>query len=539
MKKLNQEEYLKIIEEWKIKNKEEVKSGKCKKIFLDVLPKWKTKRNYGSVKYKECKNFKLYFIYNNLDGWIEIVDYIVEKRHFKIKYNNIYKYIKSEQLILCNIGRAIGEITSEFKIEIGTRFKDDKRDIIITDRRYQDRKKNNGSIVHDKWYKYTCNVCGWTEGWMVESDLKNKGCSCCFGRTVVEGINDVATIAPWIIKYFQGGYNEAKLYTKWGSGNKNNPKGYIHPICPDCGRIKNKRICIGSIYVTHSIGCSCSDNISKGEKYVFNLLEQLKLKFITQLSKKEQSWCENYRYDFYFEYNNEKYVIEVNGVQHYEENSNFQMSLEQQIVNDNLKKNLAMLNGVKEENYIVLDYRKADLKMLKQNILEDKTLNKLFDLNNIDWNKCLKYSCSNLVKEVCNIKNNNPKFTTTQIGELMGGYCRTTIQKWLQYGHELGWCYYDKNEEIIQNFENSVIRNKENYSKPVEVFKSGVSKGIFPSAPEIERQSEELFGVKLLRSCISTVCTNKIKQYKGYTFKYISKEEYEKRKEQENLKQAI
>jgi hypothetical protein len=295
---------------------------------------------------------------------------------------------------------------------------------------------------------------------------------------------------------------------------------------------------VGNIYNYHSVGCSCSDNISKGEKFTFSVFEQLQLNFTTQLSKREQKWCQNYRYDFYFEYNNEPYICEVNGLQHYEENTNFEMSLEEQVENDRLKKELAIFNGIKQNNYIILDYRDGNLNILKQNILES-TLSKIFDLNIINWNKCLEYTCSNLVKVACEHKKNNPNFTTTEIGQLMGGYCRTTIQKWLQYGNELNWCNYDKEKETIKNYENSVNRNKINYSKPVEIFKNNTSLGVFLSAPELERKSMELFGIRLINSNIGLVCKGRQKHHKGYTFKYISKEEYEKRKLQEELNKVI
>ena len=76
---------------------------------------------------------------------------------------------------------------------------------------------------------------------------------------------------------------------------------------------------------------------------------------------------------------------------------------------------------------------------------------------------------------------------------------------------------------------------------PLEVFKNGISQGIFESATYLERHSEELFGVKFVRACITQSCLNKPKymKYKGYEFNYITQEEYDNRKAEENLKQAM
>ena len=52
---------------------------------------------------------------------------------------------------------------------------------------------------------------------------------------MIDGINSIVAKEEthWMIKYFQGGYDEAKKYTK-----SSNQKIYFN--CPTCGRIKNK-----------------------------------------------------------------------------------------------------------------------------------------------------------------------------------------------------------------------------------------------------------------------------------------------------------
>jgi hypothetical protein len=78
-----------------------------------------------------------------------------------------------------------------------------------------------------------------------------------------------------MIKYFQGGYDEAKLYTV-GSHKE------FYPICPDCNRVKNKPMMIKTLYRTNSIGCICSDKLSYPEKFIFELLKQLDIDYIYQ-----------------------------------------------------------------------------------------------------------------------------------------------------------------------------------------------------------------------------------------------------------------
>ena len=60
------------------------------------------------------------------------------------------------------------------------------------------------------------------------------------------------------------------------------------------------------------------------------------------------------------------------------------------------------------------------------------------------------------------------------------------------------------------------------------MFKNNISLGIFKSGHELDRQSKKIFNIKLDYRNISNACRNN-KPYKGYTFKYISREEYERR----------
>jgi hypothetical protein len=391
----------------------------------------------------------------------------------------------------------------KFKVEIGQVFKNDNRNLVITDKEV----RYNEKCGSRKYYKYTCNVCGWTEGWIRENHLLNgTGCSCCNKnfKKLVQGINDIPTVSPWMVKYFQGGYDEAKLYTKTGGGNPNNPKGYIYPICPDCGRVKKKKMLIYNIDIRHE-GCSCSDKKPLGEKYMYGFLENLNVNFETEYSPE---WIKPRRYDFCFKYKNEVYIVETHGEQHYKEGfSNMKNSrtFKEEHENDILKKELALKNGIKPENYIVIDCRKSELEWIRQNIISSK-LNDVFDLSNIDWLEVEKFACSNLVKKVCDLWNNEFDIldicNEVKLKEL-------TVKKYLNIGNNFNWCIYKQ------------IKSESKNGKQVEIFKDDISLGIFPSCIELERQSEKLFGTKLHNNRISECCTGRKNIYKKYTFKYI------------------
>jgi hypothetical protein len=513
---MEQLEYEQIIEKWKIDNKELIDSDKCKKIFLECLI---TNKAGSKIDWKKNNNVVVYFIYENVEGYIRIINYNKTNEKLLIEYNDKQFEINTTGFTRCALGNLLKKYTSDFKIEVGTHFKDDKRDIIITDREY--RKDSEGKTW--KWYKYTCNVCRWTEGWMPESSVLNKiGCSCCNGKVVVENINSIYHSDKWMVPYI--GEEVAKTHTR-RSGDK------VKVTCPDCGRIKSKVMSIDDIYKRKNIACSCSDNNPFTEKYIFNILEQLNINFeyhkTFDWSKDVQvdnlELCGRKEYDFYFKYNDEDYVLEANGIQHYEE-SNRGRSLEYEQENDRIKKELAISNGIKPENYIIIDCRESTLEWIRDNDngLLNSRLNYLFDLSSINWLKAEEFALSNRVKEACELWNSNSDLTTTQIGEIMK-LDRQIIRKYLLKGLEHNWCNYDpklESEKIINEFINS------NLVSIVCVEK----KLIFESIKQCADKSIEIFGVKLSDASLSRVCKYQNK-YKGYNFKYVNELTSEELKE--------
>lgn len=466
-----------------------------KKIFSEDLPIYKEGTYKNCIDWKSTIGYKVKFIYDDIEGEVEIVNYNTKGNKLTLKYLEINNYkMDTTQFLACMLGKMLGKYTNEFKIEIGQIFKDNKRDLIITDREYR-KDKNQYSW---KWYKYTCNLCGWTEGWIIEGSLLvGHGCSVCCsnGKTVIEGINDIPTTNPWMIPYFQGGYDEAKLYTKCSSKK-------IYPICPDCGRIRDKSIVISSIYKNHSIACSCSDGQSYPFKFMFSLLEQLNIPFETEYNSE---WIKPMRYDFYFESNDKKYIIETDGGFHNKDNKMSGQTKEKSKEIDDYKDRLAREHDIE---LIRIDCDKSELEYIENNILNSE-LNKLFDLSNINWLKCHEYTLKNLIKTSCNLFNSGIG-STTKIGVQLK-LSRYTIRKYLKQGAILNWCNYNAKEEIF----------KGGRSKKIEMFKNNISLAIFKSGSELSKKSEKLFGTKLFTGGISSVCNGKQKQYKGFTFKYI------------------
>ena len=193
--------------------------------------------------------------------------------------------------------------------------------------------------------------------------------------------------------------------------------------------------------------------------------------------------------------------------------SKSKLSREESKAIDKYKDEQAKLHGI-EMIRIDCDYDSIEnrFEFIKNNILDNKYLNRIFELSKINWDKCNEYALSNLIKKACELWSNGIH-STKEIGKIMN-FRSDTIIDWLKQGSGT-WCDYDPKEEMRKN------ASKNRILKQVEIFKDNISLGIFESASELSRLSLELFGVKLSISKISMVCSGKRPHHQGYTFKFI------------------
>ena len=121
----------------------------------------------------------------------------------------------------------------------------------------------------------------------------------------------------------------------------------------------------------------------------------------------------------------------------------------------------------------------------------------------IDWDECEKFAIKNIIKDVCDYKNNNPNATTSEISKYFP-VTKGTIGKYLHIGTDMGWCYYNGN------------------NKRIEIIKEGISIGIYNSAKELSADSLKTFGIFFSEELIRRNCRKENILYKGYKFQYVS-----------------
>ena len=336
--------------------------------------------------------------------------------------------------------------------------------------------------------------------------VRGDRCPVCANKTIIKGINDIATTHPQFIKYFKYPDDATKYSIHSGK--------YTWFICPDCGKEKYTSADIAFQY-NHYTCSSCGDGVSYANKFIYCLLKQLQDKnhFIMR-TEETFEWSKNIDqdivkrvYDFYVN-NGDDIIIEAHGYQHYEKHG-FEYrggrTLEEEQANDLFKYNLAINNGIKNENYIVIDCRKSDLDFIKQTIMSSSLpmiLN--FSEDDVDWNQCGHFALSNLVVKTCELWKSG--IQDLRILSNKVGVAHSTISTYLKRGDKLGLITYEsKTNKPIMCIDNNFV---------------------FSCSSVCSNLSQDLLGVFISTKCLRSNANNEIKSTHGFHFKYITRKQF-------------
>ena len=159
-----------------------------------------------------------------------------------------------------------------------------------------------------------CKICGGTfENTpsnlkaSIRRNSKTKGCRICSGQEIQKGINDFATLHPECMKYIVNPDDVANIASSTFGGKKFLCK------CDKCNYQEKKRI---YDLIRYGFCCpKCSTGVSSPNRFIRTLISQLPVENIS--FEYRSKWTQGKYYDCYFEYNNKKYVIEMDGSQHF------------------------------------------------------------------------------------------------------------------------------------------------------------------------------------------------------------------------------
>lgn len=466
-----------------------MKAKQNKYIDLNQFPH----NQQNKIIWKDCIGSTVEFYYNDKPHKIKILERI-NKDYFKIALDDVIidktHTSKITGLMFDNLlyepdyFYKIGEIING-KLEVVERYQIQKKTT-----------KGKGS-VKCKAYLCRCLIDGY-EFTIMEADLKNgHGCPVCVNRVIVRGINDIGTTDPELVSLF---VNENDAYCHSRSSDDK-----VEVQCHYCGTVK--KMVINELTSCGYVTCDmCSDGISYPNKFAHELFRQLSKQYIEYQSEYSPNWIGKLRYDNYIKLLDSKEVIvEMDGGFHYNGKHDYLVK------NDLYKDMLAKKHNI-EVVRINCNYLKVGQRynMVKTNLVE--ALKDIFDLSNVDWDKCNMAGISNKLVQTLNYYKDNPRLGLSEIAR----DCKisiATLYEYLYTGEELGLCTYIRNDP-------SRIKN----SKPIAMYDSQMNLvGIYKSSKMIS----ELFPELDLKHRQIRNCATNNKLYKNYIFKFATYEEYQ------------
>ena len=379
--------------------------------------------------WQESIGIKIPFVYGDIEGEFTIIRW-VNRDKIEVDYNGRAVEIYCKFLTQNKFDKVLPpEFTTKWKYNVGDVIEDTinshKRKLLITKRKYDNNSKNR----QHKYYQYKCLICGYDctmdDYWISEYTLNipKNGCGCCAGTKVIKGINDIATTFPEAIPYIQ---DENFIYTHTRSSQQ-----YVKMTCPYCGFSKMQSP--GDMYKRGFSCPHCTDRHSYPEKFFLNVLDQVKIKFVYQLSSSTFKWCKYYRYDFYLpDYN---CIVEVHGEQHY---IDAWYSYEFSHQRDIEKRELAISNGI--SLYIEIDCRESDKDYIKHSLIKSGLP---FSFDDIDWDEADRAGQKSKLFETCEAYNKYPDLYAYELAKMLNINTQTCLV-YLKKGTKMGLCEYQR-----------------------------------------------------------------------------------------------
>lgn len=448
-----------------------------RKIFTEELPK-----RGERISWMDSVGLSIPFSYDGTVGELQIIDYlkIGGRGHLKVSYDEGNPVtISTNSILQGKIGHIV--FPSEDRYKIGEIVNNGTKAFLIISSSQVNR-------YGDRYYQCKCLNC--QNDTPIREQLLSSGgdCPICCAspRILVQGYNDMATTAPWMVEYL---VDKKESLVNFKSSSKK-----ILFKCPLCG--EQKISIINNVYKRGFSCPKCGDGFSYSEKFVNCLLRQLNIDFVSQ---KIFTWATDKRYDFYIPSLN--MIVETHGRQHYEGEIVWgQCDPKEVQLNDKHKEELANKNGI--QNYIVINCKRSELNWVKTNI--EDSLSHILPLDGVDWQECHRSATSSMLSEVAGLFNRG--ILTGEISRRMG-LCRATTIKYLKQATELGMCDYNpKTAHELGN--NRAVKCLNNNKE-------------FVSLSDCSRQSHDMFGFFIHTSTLSQVCLGRISEYKGLKFEYL------------------
>ena len=286
---------------------------------------------------------------------------------------------------------------------------------------------------------FRCKKCGFEDSSRADNLFRPILCKNCEGyRNIRYGVNDFYTLFPNFAICMEDQWLAHRI------GSRSHKKVWF--VCPNC----NTRIFTRIVDVARrGLSCpSCSSGRSYPNRLMFNILQSIKIPFCNEF---HDSWTESYFYDFMFELNDQKYIIEMDGAFHFRNIPSIGVSAHNASLTDSKKDGLAKCNGF-EVIRINCDYTSINERYtyIKNNIINSK-LSSIIDLSTIDFDECDRLSQKSDFLRICEMYDNETH-DIHKISDMIGISYQGVIEH-LKHGEEIGCTTYNHKDALAEREE--------------------------------------------------------------------------------------
>ena len=460
------------------------------------------KDSKGRIDWKRSVGISTKFLFNSVEHDVLIVS--ENQRYIDILIDNSIEYhIKKNTFLKCGFKNVLNNTryTHMYEVDSVLDLKFSSLKILECIKEYVANK--DGKKYSTRAYKTECLKCG-DISIKFENNLKSgHGCGVCANKIAKLNINTIYDTDNWMLEFIDEDVSKSILI----NSNKK-----IEFKCPICGYVRESYP-----YNIKNRGFNCPICSHKGmsypEKFMYSLFKNLNVSFKHQVSNKDFSWIGRYRYDFYLD--DYKTFIEVDGFQHnIAKKSFFKLKEGEQSDRDLIKDNLVSYNGFK---LIRVEAYESMFEYIKNSVIENKELNNILNLDNLNWDFVAKGIKNNLIEEVCKFKMENLNMTNKDIGKAFNIYY-ATVSKYFKLGlSHYSWFKYEipdrykinsprlKNKKVLVMLNNEVVCN-------------------YKTSSEVKDYIMENFNIQLSLGSIRIASAGKNKlghKYKNFEFYYI------------------
>ena len=456
--------------------------------WIDLTPFPKRVLNGREViSWKSACGCETTFCYDGKHHTLKVLQYINRKKILIQIDNTFTKYVPPKSIHTVAFAHELTE--TKFKYAVGQSLNGLK--IIQAFR----KNSNSTSKYTRPAYVCKCLVDGYEFEIFEYRLAAGQGCPVCSHNVVMCGVNDIATTDPWMIEYLAD-KTDATKYSR-----KSNKK--ILTECPFC---RTRQLSLISDLSRRGFSCKkCSDGISYPNKFAHCLFEQLSAQYAEYVKEYSPNWLAGKRFDNYVLMNDgTSLIVEMDGAFHYKGDHNS---------NDNEKDRLAF-----EHNHVVIridcNYNCLENRFEHIKAMSIKALSPYFDLSVVNWEQCGLAAVGSRIKNVVEYYNQSDNFSIAECAARFG-MCKDVVRNYLKIGARLSICDYEVGK--LNNGEHMWLGK----TKPIAMYDAlGCYINVYPSVASLCENYG--FDTNTVRETVA----GRKRQYRGYNFKYVSKEQY-------------